>query len=209
MISRFFIYRPIFAGVLSILIVIIGGITIPTLPIEQTPDITPPTVEVAATYPGASAEVIAETVAFPIEDEVNGVEDMIYMSSKSSDDGTMTLTVSFAVGTDIDMATVLVQNRVAMAEPKLPDEVKREGLSTKKKSTAIVLMVNLISPDGDFDELTPGNEPDDVELMDQHVREDPAGHSDVVLRRGFGIVCLGRHEQDVAEHTLHNGLASR
>ncbi len=153
MISRFFIYRPIFAGVMSILIVIIGAITIPTLPIEQTPDITPPTVEVVATYPGASAEVIAETVAFPIEDEVNGVEDMIYMSSKSSDDGTMTLTVSFAVGTDIDMATVLVQNRVAMAEPKLPDEVKREGISTKKKSTAIVLMVNLISPDGDFDEL--------------------------------------------------------
>ena len=153
MISRFFIHRPIFAGVMSIIIVIIGGISIPTLPIEQTPDITPPTVEVSATYPGASAEVIAETVAFPIEDEVNGVEDMIYMSSKSSDDGTMKLTVTFAVGTDIDMATVLVQNRVSMAEPKLPDEVKREGISTKKKSTAIVLMVSLISPDGDFDEI--------------------------------------------------------
>ena len=139
MLSRFFIHRPIFAGVIAIIIVIIGGITIPFLPVEQTPDITPPTVEVSATYPGASARVIAETVAFPIEEQVNGVEDMIYMSSKSSDDGTMTLTVTFAIGTDIDMATVLVQNRVSMAEPKLPEEVKREGITTKKTPTAIAL----------------------------------------------------------------------
>lgn len=153
MISRFFIHRPIFAGVVSIVIVIIGGITVPFLPVEQTPNITPPTVEVTATYPGASASVIAETVAFPIEEQVNGVEDMIYLQSKSSGDGSMTLTVTFEVGTDIDMATVLVQNRVAMAEPKLPEEVKREGITTKKKSTAIVLMVSLISPDGRYDEI--------------------------------------------------------
>ncbi|MHC4351004.1 MAG: efflux RND transporter permease subunit, partial [Planctomycetota bacterium] len=157
MLSRFFIYRPIFASVVSIVIVLAGGITIPFLPVEQTPNITPPTVEVEATYPGASAEVIAETVAAPIEEEVNGVEDMIYMSSKSSDDGKMTLTVSFEVGTDIDMATVLVQNRVTVAEPLLPEEVKREGVTVKKKSTNIVLMVNLFSPDGLYDEIYQSN----------------------------------------------------
>ena len=145
MFSRFFINRPIFACVISIVIVIIGGITVFFLPIEQTPDITPPTVVVSTTYPGASANVVAETVAIPIEQEVNGVEDMIYMSSRSSDDGTYELTVTFKVGTDIDMATVLVQNRVAIAQPKLPEEVKREGVKTEKRSTNMVLMANLIS----------------------------------------------------------------
>ena len=157
MLSKFFIYRPIFATVMSIVIVIAGGITIPFLPVEQTPNITPPTVEVSAKYPGASAQVIAETVAAPIEEQVNGVEDMIYMSSKSADDGSMDLTVSFEVGTDIDMATVLVQNRVTVAEPLLPEEVKREGVTVKKKSTNIVLMVNLFSPDGDYDEIYQSN----------------------------------------------------
>ncbi len=145
MFSRFFINRPIFACVISILIVIIGGITIPFLPVEQTPDITPPTVVVSTTYPGASAAVVADTVAIPIEEEVNGVEDMIYMSSRSSDDGTYELTVTFEVGTDIDMATVLVQNRVAIAQPKLPEEVTREGVKTEKRSTNMVLLVNMIS----------------------------------------------------------------
>ncbi|MHC4217591.1 MAG: efflux RND transporter permease subunit, partial [Planctomycetota bacterium] len=153
MISKFFIYRPIFATVVSIVVVLAGGITIPFLPVEQTPNITPPTVEVSAKYPGASAQVIADTVAAPIEKEVNGVENMIYMSSKSSDDGTMKLTVSFEVGTDIDMATVLTQNRVTIAEPFLAEEVKREGVTVKKKSTNIVLMVNLFSPDGRYDEI--------------------------------------------------------
>jgi HAE1 family hydrophobic/amphiphilic exporter-1 len=155
--SKFFIYRPIFASVVSIVIVLAGSITIPFLPVEQTPNITPPTVEVKAKYPGASATVIADTVAAPIEKEVNGVENMIYMSSKSSDDGTMTLTVTFEVGTDIDMATVLTQNRVAIAEPFLPEEVRREGITTKKKSTNIVLMVNLLSPDGQYDEIYQSN----------------------------------------------------
>ncbi len=153
MFSRFFINRPIFACVVSIVVVLIGGITVPFLPVEQTPDITPPTVTVSTTYPGASPQVVAETVAAVIEEQVNGVEDMIYMSSKSSDDGKYELTVSFEVGTDIDMATVLVQNRVAIAQPKLPDEVKREGVKTEKKSTNMVLMVNLISPDGQYDEI--------------------------------------------------------
>jgi hydrophobic/amphiphilic exporter-1 (mainly G- bacteria), HAE1 family len=157
MFSRFFIYRPIFASVISIVIVTLGLIAIPILPIEQTPDITPPTVDVTATYPGASAEVVAETVAFPIEQQVNGVEDMLYMSSKCTQDGQMTLTVTFDVGTDIDMATVLVQNRVAIAEPKLPEEAKRLGITTKKKSTSMVMMINTVSPDGRYDEIYQSN----------------------------------------------------
>jgi HAE1 family hydrophobic/amphiphilic exporter-1 len=157
MFSHFFIDRPIFSAVISIVIVLAGAITIPFLPVEQTPDITPPTVTVSTSYPGASADVVAETVAFPIEAEVNGVEDMIYMSSKSTDDGTYELVVTFEVGTDIDMATVLVQNRVAVAMPTLPEEVTRQGVKTEKKSTAIVLMVNMVSPDGRHDELALSN----------------------------------------------------
>ena len=151
MFSRFFIDRPIFACVISIIIMLGGGITIPLLPVEQTPDITPPTVSVSTTYRGASAQVVAETVAAVIEEEVNGVENMIYMSSKSSDDGKYDLTVTFEVGTDIDMATVLVQNRVAIAMPKLPDDVKREGVKTEKRSTNMVLMVNMIRNREDAD----------------------------------------------------------
>ena len=151
--SRFFIERPIFATVLALAIVIAGGVTLFTLPIAQYPEIVPPTVEVKATYPGANAEVLAETVAAPIEQEVNGVEDMIYMSSTSGSDGVYNLTVSFEVGTDLDMAQVLVQNRVAIAEPKLPEDVTRQGVTTKKKSTAIVLLVMLSSPDGRYDDI--------------------------------------------------------
>ena len=157
MLSRFFIQRPIFAGVISIVILLIGLIAIPVLPVEQTPDITPPTVVVRAQYPGASAEVVAETVAAPIEQEVNGVEDMLYMSSTCSSDGTMELTITFEVGTDVDMAAVLVQNRVAVAEPKLPEEVKRQGITTKKQSTSIVLIVNLYSPNGTYDDIYMSN----------------------------------------------------
>jgi HAE1 family hydrophobic/amphiphilic exporter-1 len=152
-VSRFFIERPIFATVLAIVILIAGGVSVGTLPVAQYPEITPPTVEVKATYPGANPLVLAETVASPIEQEVNGVEDMIYMSSVSAADGTYTLTVSFEVGTDLDMAQVLVQNRVAIATPKLPDEVKRQGVTTKKKSTAIVQLITLTSPDGTYDDV--------------------------------------------------------
>ncbi len=129
--SRFFIERPIFAVVLAIVIVIAGGVTINTLPISQYPDIVPPTVEVSAIYPGANATVVAETVASPIEQEVNGVEGMIYMSSTSANDGSYILTVTFEVGVDLDMASILVQNRVAIAEPRLPEEAKRQGVTTK------------------------------------------------------------------------------
>lgn len=158
MISAFFIDRPIFAAVVSIVIVILGLITLPGLPIEQTPNITPPTVSVTTYYPGASAQVLSETVALPLEREINGVEDMIYMSSKSSaTDGLVEIVVTFEVGTDINMATVLVQNRVSIALPKMPEEVKKQGVTTQKQSTNIVLMVNLVSEDGTYDDLFQSN----------------------------------------------------
>ena len=143
MISKFFINRPIFATVIAILMIIIGGITIFNLPVAQYPDITPPTVQVSATYPGASAETVAKTVGVPIESQVNGVEGMMYMSSTSSSDGSYNLTVTFEVGTDIDMATVMVQNRVAIAQGSLPEAVIQQGITTQKKSTNIVLFVSL------------------------------------------------------------------
>ena len=153
MFSKFFIYRPIFASVISIVIVLVGVLSIPLLPVESMPNITPPSVSVTTTFPGASAAVVAETVAAPLEEKINGVENMIYMSSKSSADGRCTITVTFEVGTDVDMATVLVQNRVNEALPMLPEEVKRQGVKVEKKSTNITLMVNMVSPDGTFDEL--------------------------------------------------------
>jgi multidrug efflux pump subunit AcrB len=121
---HFFINRPIFAAVLSILIVIVGAIAYPTLPVAQYPDIAPPTVVVSASFPGASAETLAETVAAPLEEQINGVEDMLYMSSSSTGDGNVTITVTFAQGTDVDEAQVLVQNRVSTGEPRLPEEVR-------------------------------------------------------------------------------------
>jgi HAE1 family hydrophobic/amphiphilic exporter-1 len=153
MLSKFFIERPIFASVISIVIVIAGVVSFGVLPVSQYPEITPPTVEVSTNYPGANARVVAETVAAPIEQQVNGVENMIYMSSTSASDGSYKLTVTFEVGTNLDMAQVLVQNRVKLAEPNLPEEVKRQGVNTKKKSTNIVLIISLYSEDGRFDEL--------------------------------------------------------
>jgi len=145
--ARFFIDRPIFAWVISIIIVLAGTICVWILPIAQYPEIAPPTVSVTCQYPGASADVVAETVAAPIEQQVVGVENALYMSSQSASDGSYTLTVTFALGTDLDMAQVLVQNRVAQATPLLPDVVKATGVTTKKKSPNILLAVNLFSKD--------------------------------------------------------------
>ena len=134
--SEFFINRPIFASVISIVIVIAGIVSFSSLPVAKFPEVSPPTIQVSAVYPGANAQVIAETVATTIEQEVNGVENMLYMSSNSADDGSYTLQITFALGTDMDMASVIVQNRVAIATPKLPEEVRRQGVTTTKSVDA-------------------------------------------------------------------------
>ena len=153
MFARFFVDRPIFATVISVVIILIGLVALHSLPIAQYPEVVPPTVSITANYPGASAKVVADTVAAPIEQEVNGVENMLYMLSKSGNDGSMTLDVTFRTGVNLDFAQVLTQNRVSIAEAKLPEEVKRQGVTVKKKSPMILLCVNLLSPDGRYDQL--------------------------------------------------------
>ncbi len=155
--AHFFIKRPIFAAVLSILTVLVGLIALFRLPIAQYPEVAPPTVVVSAFYPGASADTVAATVATPIEQEINGVENMLYMSSACSSDGSMRLTVTFKTGTDLDQAQVQVQNRVDVAQPRLPEDVRRLGVVTMKRSPSITAVVHLISPNGKYDELYLGN----------------------------------------------------
>src|SRR3954452_7706030 len=147
MFARFFIDRPIFAWVISIVITLGGAVAVFTLPVAQYPDITPPTVEVSAVYPGANARVVADTVAAPIEQAINGVEGMLYMSSQCANDGSYTLTVTFKPGSDLNISQVLVQNRESLAEPILPDLVKRRGIAVKKKSPNVLMIVNLVSTD--------------------------------------------------------------
>ncbi|MBL8658002.1 MAG: efflux RND transporter permease subunit, partial [Altererythrobacter sp.] len=150
-IARFFIDRPIFAGVIAVLITLVGAIAYTFLPVSQYPDIVPPTVTVTAVYPGASAETVADTVANPIEQEINGVDGMLYQSSESTGDGRMTITVTFKPGTNLDEAQVLVQNRVAIAEARLPEEVRRLGIVTRKTTPDFLMVVNLVSSDGSLD----------------------------------------------------------
>ncbi|MFC5039119.1 efflux RND transporter permease subunit [Tianweitania sediminis] len=152
-IPRFFVDRPIFAVVLSVLMLIAGGLTLLKLPLSEYPQVTPPTVQVTASYPGANPEVIAETVAAPLEQAINGVENMLYMSSQAATDGRMTLTVTFQQGTDPDMAQIQVQNRVSRVLPRLPQEVQRIGVVTQKTSPDILMVVHLVSPDDRYDSL--------------------------------------------------------
>ncbi|WP_413530981.1 multidrug efflux RND transporter permease subunit OqxB [Rahnella inusitata] len=151
--SRFFIDRPIFAAVLSILILVTGAIAIPLLPVSEYPNVVPPSVQVRAEYPGANPKVIAETVATPLEEAINGVENMVYMKSVAGSDGVLVTTVTFRPGTDPDQAQVQVQNRVAQAEARLPEDVRRQGVTTQKQSPTLTLVVHLVSPNGKYDSL--------------------------------------------------------
>jgi hydrophobe/amphiphile efflux-1 (HAE1) family protein len=150
--SQFFISRPKFASVLAIIVLIIGSLAYQTLPIEQYPQVAPPTIQVTASYPGANAEIAAQTVATPLEQQINGVENMLYISSQSTADGNVSITVTFKLGTDLDTAQVQVQNRVAIAEPRLPEPVRRIGVTTIKNSPDLMLVVNMFSPNGTYDQ---------------------------------------------------------
>ena len=186
MFSRFFINRPIFASVLSIMVTLGGGIALFTLPIAQYPEITPPTVEVSANYPGANAQVLADTVAAPIEQQVNGVEKMLYMSSQCANDGTYTLTVTFKHGIDLNMAQVLVQNRVALAQPILPSLVQRRGVVVKKKSPSVLMIVNLFSPDNSRDNLYLSNYAT-IQLKDELSRLHGVGDITYIGQRDYSM----------------------
>ena len=151
--SHFFIRRPIFAGVLSFVVFLLGLIAMVRLPISEYPEVVPPTIVVQANYPGANPKTIGDTVAAPLEQVINGVENSLYMFSQSTADGVMALTVTFKLGTDVDKAQVLVQNRVQQALPKLPEEVRRLGVTTTKQSPDLTMVVHLTSPNGRYDEI--------------------------------------------------------
>lgn len=174
MISRFFIDRPIAANVIAIVTMILGVVAIFSLPVERYPNITPPTIQVTTVYPGANAQVVSDTIAAPIEQQVNGVEDMLYMASSSSANGAYSLTITFNVGTDLDKAQVLVENRVALAEPQLPTEVRQQGITVKKQSTSILLVASLTSPDKTFDSLFLSNYAN-LQLRDELSRVEGVG----------------------------------
>src|SRR3974377_768848 len=153
MISKFFIERPVLSNVIAILMMLIGGVALFSLAVAQYPEVVPPTVQVTTRYPGASAKTVVDTVALPIEQQVNGVEEMLYMQSYSGADGTYTLTVTFKIGTDLNFAQVLVQNRVSSALSQLPQSVQNQGVTVQKRSTAVLMFVTLTSPDAKYDSL--------------------------------------------------------
>ncbi len=186
MFSRFFIDRPIFAAVLSIVITLAGGIAVWTLPIAQYPQITPPSIIVSCNYPGADAKVLAESVAAPIEQQVNGVEDMLYMSSQCTNDGSYSLTVTFKPGVNLNFAQVLVQNRVNLAIPALPDVVKQTGVTTRKRSPDILLIVSVYSPDGSRDNLYLSNYAT-IHLKDELARVDGVGDVNLFGQQDYAM----------------------
>jgi len=184
--SKFFIARPKFAVVISLVILLAGAISMTQLPISMYPEITPPQVQISALYPGASADVVEATVAAPIEQQVNGVEDMIYMTSTSSNNGTYSLSVTFKVGTDPDIAAVNVQNRVALATPQLPTEVVQRGVSVRKRSSTMLMVVNLSSPNGTYDDVFLGNYAG-IYIKDTLARVPGVGDVSIFTARDYGM----------------------
>src|SRR6202166_2830077 len=183
---HFFIERPIFAAVVAILIVLFGAISYPTLPVAQYPEIAPPTVTVTATYPGATAETMAETVATPIEEQINGVENMLYMSSSSQGDASLTITITFAPGSNINEDQVLVQNRVATAPPRLPLQVQQIGVVTQKSSPDLLLVATLVSPDHSLSQQYLSNYAT-IQLLDRISRVHGVGNARVFGGRDYSM----------------------
>jgi multidrug efflux pump len=186
MISRFFIDRPIFAAVLSIVITLAGALSLWSLPIAQYPEITPPSVQVAISYPGASAQVVADTVAAPIEQQVNGVQGMLYMSSQSGNDGSYTLSVTFDIGTDLNTALVMVQNRVTLAMPQLPTEVQNQGITIRKKTPDILSVISFYSTDGRYDDIYMSNFAY-INVRDELLRVDGVSDINIFGERDYSI----------------------
>ncbi len=185
-ISHFFIDRPIFAGVISIIIVILGGVSFSRLPIAQYPEIAPPTINVSGQYPGASAEVIASTVMAPIEDQINGAEGVLYISSNATSDGRFSIAVTFDLGTNLDIAQVQVQNRVAIAQPRLPTDVRNIGVTVGKSSPDLMMVVHLFSPDKSRDQLYVSNFAS-LEIKDAVTRVDGVGSIVVFGSRDYAM----------------------
>src|SRR6516165_10275128 len=186
MFSRFFIDRPIFATVLSVVITLIGGLALFNLPIAQYPRITPPGVSISISYPGANAQVVADTVAAPIEQQVNGVPGMLYMTAQMGNDGSYTLTVTFDIGTDINTALVMVQNRVALAMPQLPTQVQNQGITIRKKTPDILMIVNFVSPDGRYDDKYLSNYAT-INVKDELLRVEGVSDINVQGQRDYSI----------------------
>ena len=184
--GRLSVNQPILAMVLSIVLLIVGALAYRTLPVAEYPEVVPPTVVVTAQYPGASAQTISDTVAAPIEQQINGVEDMLYMYSQATSNGQLTITVTFKLGTDLDKAQVLVQNRVAIAQPQLPDEVQRNGVVTRKNSPDILMVVFMLSPDGSLDQLYISNYAL-LQVRDQLLRLDGIGDIQIFGARDYSM----------------------
>src|SRR4051812_18515549 len=207
MISRFFIDRPIFATVVSLVIALTGGIALVSLPVAQYPRVVPPGVVVSISYPGANAQVVADTVAAPIEQQVTGVPGMLYMSSQSGNDGSYSLSCTFAVGTDLDAALVMVQNRVTLAMPLLPTAVQRQGITIRKKTPDILLVANFTSPDGRYDDLYLSNFVL-INVRDELLRVDGVSDINIMGERDYSIRAWLDPQELAARHMTATDVAN-